>query len=174
MLIDGVRKDLEHKMNNGIVRFSVSYKHARATGVAPQSTGHMTSTIVEREEVHPHEPAQPGRRRRFTLEQKRAFLAEAAQPGQSVSSVARRYGISPSLMFLWKRQMEGGALAGLEAGEDVVGESELRALKTKVRELERMLGRKTAEAEVLKDALELVRSKQLPWRGGSSNNGGTK
>ncbi len=39
---------------------------------------------------------------------------------------------------------------------------------------ERMLGRKTAEAEVLKDALELVHSKKLPWRGGSSNNGGTR
>lgn len=33
-----------------------------------------------------------------------------------------------------------------------------------------MLGRKTAEVEVLKDALELVNSKKLPWRGSSSNN----
>lgn len=134
----------------------------------------MTSTVVEPEEVQPHEPARPGRRRRFTLEQKRAYLAEAAEPDKNISSVARRYGISPSLMFLWKRQMEGGALTGLEAGEDVVGESEVKALKARVRELERILGKKTAEAEVLKDALELVRSKKLPWRGGSSNNGGTK
>ena len=134
----------------------------------------MTNTVVEPEEVQPLEPARPGRRRRFTLDQKRGYLVEAAQPGNSVSSVARRYGIAPSLMFLWKRQMESGALTGLEVGEDVVGESEVRALKARVRELERFLGKKTAEAEVLKDALELVRSKKLPWRGGSSNNGDTK
>jgi transposase len=134
----------------------------------------MTNTVVEPEEVQPHEPARPGRRRRFTLQQKQEFLAEAAQPGNSVSAVARRYGISPSLLFVWKRQMEAGALTGLELGEGVVGESEVKVLKARVRELERMLGRKTAEAEVLKDALELVHSKKLPWRGGSSNNGGTK
>jgi transposase len=134
----------------------------------------MTNTVVEPEEVEPLEPAKPGRRRRFTLRQKQQFLAEAAQPGNNISAVARRCGIAPSLMFVWKRQMEAGALTGLEVGEDVVGESEVKALKLKVRELERMLGRKTAEAEVLKDALELVHSKKLPWRGGSSNNGGTR
>lgn len=134
----------------------------------------MTNTVVEPDQVLAFEPAKNGRRRRFTLAQKQQLLAEAAQPGNSISGVARRYGVAPSLLFVWKRQMDAGALTGLEVGEDVVAESEVKALKAKVRELERMLGRKTAEAEVLKDALELVRSKKLPWRGGSSNNGGTK
>ena len=56
---------------------------------------------------------------RFTLQQKQHFLAEAAQPGNCISAVARRYGIAPSLTFVWKRQMEAGALTGLEAGENV-------------------------------------------------------
>jgi transposase len=129
----------------------------------------MTNTVVEPEVVEPMEPAKPGRRRRYTLQQKQSLLAEAAEPGNSISGV-----IAPSLLFVWKRQMDAGALTGLEVGEDLVGQSEVKALKTRVRELERMLGRKTAEAEVLKDALELVNSKKLPWRGGSSNNGSTR
>jgi transposase len=37
------------------------------------------------------------RRRRYSLDEKLTVLAEAAQPGMSISYVARRHGISPSL-----------------------------------------------------------------------------
>ena len=43
---------------------------------------------------------EPGKRRRFTPEQKRAFLDEAARTGNSVSEVARRYGLAPSIKEL--------------------------------------------------------------------------
>ena len=49
---------------------------------------------------------EPGRRRRFTPEQKRAFLDEAGRTGNSISEVARRYGLSPSMLFQWKRAMD--------------------------------------------------------------------
>ena len=39
------------------------------------------------------------RRRRFTTEQKLAVVAETMQPGMSISYVARRHGLSPSLVF---------------------------------------------------------------------------
>ena len=39
------------------------------------------------------------RRRRFTTEQKLAVVAETMQPGMSLSYVARRQGLSPSLVF---------------------------------------------------------------------------
>ena len=42
------------------------------------------------------EPRVEGRRRRFTPDQKRALLDEAARPGESMSAVARRYGIPES------------------------------------------------------------------------------
>ena len=50
-------------------------------------------------EVEVIEPARPGRRRRFTEEEKRKIVEETAVPGQSVSSVSRRYGVSPSQVF---------------------------------------------------------------------------
>ena len=52
------------------------------------------------------------RRRRFPTEQKLAVVAETMQPGVSISYVARRHGLSPSLVFRWRRLMsEGGRQA---------------------------------------------------------------
>ena len=50
---------------------------------------------------------------------------------------------------------EDGALAGLEADERVVAETEVKQLRAKVRELERLLGKKTMESEV-EGALSLL------------------
>jgi transposase len=85
-------------------------------------------------------PARPGRRRKFNPEEKRRMLDEAAAPGSSVSEVARRYGVSPSLLFRWRRLMDKGWLAGLDAGENVVPQSEVKQLQAQVRELERLHG----------------------------------
>lgn len=133
----------------------------------------MTKTVeAEAEVVLAFEPRKPGTRRRYTLEQKRILLDEAQQPGNSISGVARRYGIAPNLLFHWKRQMESGALKALEAGEPVVPESEARMLRARVRELERLLGKKTMESEILKEALEIARAKKWLPRGSSSGEGG--
>jgi transposase len=43
------------------------------------------------------------RRRRFSLEQKRAVLAEACAPGAVISEVARRHGLLPAQVFKWRR-----------------------------------------------------------------------
>jgi transposase len=45
-----------------------------------------------------------GRRRRWDAETKSRLVAESFEPGRSVSEVARRHDISPSLLFLWRRQ----------------------------------------------------------------------
>ena len=48
----------------------------------------------------------------------------------------------------------------MSADEGVVSVSEVRRLEDRVRELERLLGRKTMEAEILKEALERSRTKK--------------
>ncbi|WP_429032874.1 IS66-like element accessory protein TnpA [Bradyrhizobium sp. I1.14.4] len=45
-----------------------------------------------------------GRRRRWSTDAKAAIVAESFAPGASVSAVARRHDISPSLLFLWRRR----------------------------------------------------------------------
>jgi len=99
------------------------------------------------------------------------MLDEAVAPGESISSVARRYSVSPSLMFRWRQQRDEGSLAGLEAGETVVAQSEVRQLQSQVRELERLLGRKTLENEILRDAVRIAREKKLILRSPSFKKG---
>jgi transposase len=100
------------------------------------------------------------RRRRWSVAEKVRLVEEAMQPGMSVSSVARRAGISPSQLFDWKRRMLEGGHAAVEADEDVVAASKVRELEKRVRDLERMLGRKTMENEILKEAIEVARPKK--------------
>jgi transposase len=106
------------------------------------------------------EPAKNRRRRRFTAAEKRSFLEEAARPGSSISLVARKYRIATSQLFRWKRLMEEGTLSSLGANEAVVPESALKAAEARIRELERLLGKKTLEAEILQDAVEIAREKK--------------
>ena len=56
--------------------------------------------------------------------------------------------------------MEQGGLAAMGSGEEVAPMSEVKNLKTRIRELERLLGKKTMENEILKEALELARQKK--------------
>jgi len=100
-------------------------------------------------------------RRRYSAQEKAFVVAGCEQPGMSESLVARRDGISATLLFRWKKLMKGGGMSAIESGDEVVRASELVALNKKVRELERMLGRKTMETEILREALEVAQSKKL-------------
>ena len=95
-----------------------------------------------------------------------APMCAPSSPGMSVSYVARRAGVAPSLLFNWRRRMLEGGLQAVQADEDVVGTSCVRELERRVRELERLFGRKTMEVEILKEALDVARVKkpslQLP------------
>ena len=115
----------------------------------------------------------PERRRRRTAAEKLAIIAETYEPGATVSLVARRHGLAPNQLFTWRRLASDGALAATEAQEEVVPASTYRAMAEQVRELQRLLGKKTLEAEILKEALEvatgskkqLLRSISLPRDG---------
>ncbi|MER2265081.1 IS3 family transposase [Methylobacterium oxalidis] len=100
------------------------------------------------------------RRRRWSTAEKIRLVDESQQPGSSVSFVARRYGLSPSLLFRWKRRMLEGGHQAVQADEELVATSRVRALERRVRDLERLLGRKTMEVEILKEALDLARTKK--------------
>lgn len=100
------------------------------------------------------------RRRRFTTEQKLAVVTETMQPGVSISYIARRHGLSPSLVFRWRRLMADGGREAVRADDEVVPAADARRLQERVRELERQLGRKTLEVEILKEALDRSRIKK--------------
>ena len=55
---------------------------------------------------------------------------------------------------------EGGKEA-VRVDEEGVGSSEVRALEKRIRELERVLGRKTLENEILREAVKVAHEKKL-------------
>ena len=57
-----------------------------------------------------------GRRRRWSAQAKTRIVEESFEAGASVSEVARRHDISPSLLFYWRRQMRRPPAA--EASEE--------------------------------------------------------
>ena len=97
------------------------------------------------------------RRRRWTAPEKVRMVEETFEPGMTVSLVARRYGVAPNQLLTWRRLVAQGSLIAAGSGEAVVPASDYRALQNQVRELHRLLGKKTLEAEVLKEALEVRR-----------------
>jgi transposase-like protein len=99
------------------------------------------------------------RRRSWSTEQKLRIIEETLAPGETISSVARRNGVAPNLLYRWRRLMSEGGAAAVGSYEPVVGSSELRRLEECVRELERPLDRKTMENEILWDALAKARAK---------------
>ncbi len=109
------------------------------------------------------------RRRRWAAAEKRAIVQETYEPGMTVSAVARKYGLAPNQLFDWRRRMEQGALTAVAADDHVVPERHVRDLESKIYKLERILGQKTVENEILKEAIRIGREKKLisrqPLRG---------
>jgi transposase len=56
--------------------------------------------------------------------------------------------------------MEDGGEKGLEANEEVVPKSELKKAEARIRELERKLGQKTMDVEILREAVRIAREKK--------------
>lgn len=88
------------------------------------------------------------------------MVRESLAPGHSVSVVARRHGINPNQLFHWRKLYQDGSLSAVSAGEAVVPASELADALKQIHELQRMLGKKTMEAEILREAVEIARSRK--------------
>ncbi|MBO4178697.1 IS3 family transposase [Escherichia coli] len=103
----------------------------------------------------------PEKRRRRTTQEKIAIVQQSFEPGMTVSLVARQHGVAASQLFLWRKQYQEGSLTAVAAGEQVVPASELAAAMKQIKELQRLLGKKTMENELLKEAVEYGRAKMM-------------
>ncbi|HFK3854655.1 TPA: IS3 family transposase, partial [Escherichia coli] len=103
----------------------------------------------------------PEKRRRRTTQEKIAIVQQSFEPGMTVTLVARQHGVAASQLFLWRKQYQEGSLTAVAAGEQVVPASELAAAMKQIKELQRLLGKKTMENELLKEAVEYGRGKKV-------------
>ena len=89
-----------------------------------------------------------GRRRRFSTAEKRKILGEAESSDETISSVGRRYGLSVSLLFRWKRQLDQEAAAA-RAGTSAVGK-----LRARLAQMEQELQSLKRDNVALRESLE--------------------
>jgi len=102
------------------------------------------------------------RQRSFSLEFKRQVVEELVSGQSRPAQVCRRYEISSSLLYHWKRQYARGTFNN-EPTEEA-------ALRDRVEKLERLVGKLTLENEFLKKGLQ--NSLAQAGRNGRSSCGG--
>jgi transposase len=102
----------------------------------------------------------PERRRRWSTDEKLAMVRESFEPGKTVSMVARQHGVNPNQLFHWRNLYQDGSLSAVSSGEEVVPASELNDALKQIKELQRLLGKKTMENEILKEAVEVMKSRK--------------
>ena len=103
-----------------------------------------------------------GRRRRWSAAEKLRIVEETLDERASISVVARRNGVAPNLLYRWRRLMLDGGAVAVSEDDDVTSNRTVRQMEDRIRELERQLGRKTLEAEILREALDKAPSKNRP------------
>ncbi|KJK14217.1 transposase [Burkholderiaceae bacterium 16] len=104
---------------------------------------------------------QPEQRRRRSVEEKLAIVRETFEPGATVSGVARRHQVTANQVFAWRKLYQDGSLSAVSASEQVVPASDLAEAMKQIRELQRLLGKKTTEVEILREAVEYGRARKL-------------
>src|SRR5437867_9746502 len=102
-------------------------------------------------------PRKADGRRMFTAEFKRETAQRLLNGEKTLAELSRELDILPPVIRNWKRRYESGAATAVRADEDIVPASALREAQAKIRELERALGRKMMENEILRAAAEVLK-----------------
>ncbi|MGH2399962.1 MAG: transposase, partial [bacterium] len=105
-----------------------------------------------------HARASDGRRR-FTAEFKREQMSRVNRGEVTLAELSREIDVSPSVVRRWKHLVDRGSQTAVAANEEVVPASLLREALQRIKELERALGRKTMEVEILHAARDEVKKR---------------
>ena len=98
-------------------------------------------------------------RRLFSPEFKREQVARLQRGEVTLTELSRELGISRSVLQRWRHLVSQGSETAVAANEDVVPASELKAAQQQIRELQRLLGKKEVELEILRAARDEVRKR---------------
>ena len=101
-------------------------------------------------QMPPNPPAKSGRRSRFSTEQKLSILQQW-QAGTPAAELCRTHGLTNNALYRWKKLLD----QGLREHGELIPKSRLFPLQRKIDELERALGRKALEVDILKKFCEL-------------------
>lgn len=98
-------------------------------------------------------PLQRGKRK-WSMEQKLGILREL-ESGVHYAELCRKYNLSSQTLYSWKKRFQSGGKDGLSREGGVVPKSLYLTAMKRIDELERALGRKSLENEILKKSFEM-------------------
>ncbi len=98
-------------------------------------------------------------RRLFSPDFKREQVARLQRGELTLTELSRELGISRSVLQRWKHLIAQGGATAVAANEDVVPASELKLAQQQIRELQRLLGKKEVELEILRAARDEVKKR---------------
>ena len=87
-------------------------------------------------------------RRTFTSQQKYEIVMRLLRGEKQLTALAREHGVDHTTIYRWRDQMRAAAIEGLDGRRQPPDQ----AAEARIRELERALGRKTLELEILGEA----------------------
>ena len=87
-------------------------------------------------------------RRQFTAQQKLEIVQTLARGEKQLTALAREHGVDHTTIYRWRDQAQAAALDALAGRRQAPDQ----AAEARIRELERALGRKTLEVEILGEA----------------------
>ena len=84
-------------------------------------------------------------RRTFSAQQKYEIVMQLARGEKQLTALAREHGVDHTTIYRWRDQMQAGAIVAHDGKRQPPDAS----AEARIRELERALGRKTLECEIL-------------------------
>lgn len=90
----------------------------------------------------------------YSLPEKFAMVQESMRPNATAKDVARKYGITPRTLYVWRKMYSDVSLEELLAD----GDPRVADLKLQIQKLEAILGQRTYEIALLKERLDQLHS----------------
>ena len=103
------------------------------------------------------------RSRRWSIYEKKAILEETYEQEKSVYSLLVNMTLQLHRFSYGAARWKKG-LYGVSCQDTVIPETEHKQTLERIKRLERLLGQKTEEVEILKEAIKISREKKLIWR----------
>ncbi len=96
------------------------------------------------------------RRRRWPALKKLQVIEESNLPNVTICSVARKYEISPNMLYRWRRLQKEGNLRAFEQGKEVVPVSLVKRFLDRIHSLEQALEKKKKEISILRSTKPVI------------------
>ena len=104
------------------------------------------------------------KRKLYTAQRKLELVRLTYLSGNTVSSVARSYGIAPALLFRWRSLDKQGGLTAIETGQSSVPAKQYAEAIDEIKRLQRLLGQMASDNALLREAVEIMTGKKWTAR----------